>query len=430
MRLMKPVYTRYRDQQGNIVPKGTPGSLKSKEKAEKWYAEWYVGGKKKRKPLATDKSVAQKMLADLVVEFEKGTAGMTDPYKEHRERPLLEHVTDYLKALQRTVKDEEGSQKHYKERKRLLKTALAGIKVVPTKTEEERDQVLQGMTLADVTDVALSRFLQTLGTAARTRDTYRGATVTFCNWLTSVEGGKRVQYNPLLEVPVQKGKKVRKRRALTPEQIQKVLDVARTRPLEEVMTIRHGPHKGRLTANVGDRVKDRMLLLGRERGLQYKTAVLTGLRADELRKLRVRHLHLEAQPFPYLDLPGQFTKNGEPAKLLLVPDLAQELRQWVEDMGKGPDDVVVVVPPEPVKNLKRDLARAGIPYRDAEGRVADFHALRKSVNTMLGKAGVNPRIRQLFMRHKDIHLTLETYDDETMYQLKDAVDVLAGLKLR
>ena len=33
------------------------------------------------------------------------------------------------------------------------------------------------------------------------------------------------------------------------------------------MTIRHGPRKGQLTTNVGDKVKDRMLLLGRERGL-------------------------------------------------------------------------------------------------------------------------------------------------------------------
>src|SRR5262249_42771790 len=155
---------------------------------------------------------------------------------------------------------------------------------------------------------------------------------------------RRLKYNPLLEVPVPKGKLVRKRRALAPEQIQKLLDAARTRPLEDMMTIRHGPRKGQLTASVGEKVKDRMLLLGMERGLLYKTAVLTGLRRKELRQLRVRHLHLDAQPLPYLDLPGQYTKNGEHARLLLVPNLARELKQWVEDMGKGEDDVVFVVP--------------------------------------------------------------------------------------
>jgi integrase len=430
VRLMKPVYTRYRDEQGRPVPKGTPGAVKVQEEAEKWYAEWYEGRNKKKRPLATDKGVAQKMLGDLVVDLEKGLAGMTDPYQKHRKTPLLDHVTAYLKTLQQAVKDAAMSEKHYAERKRLLKTVLVGLKGAAAKTDEERDKVLKGMTLADITDVALSRFLKDLGTSPRTRDTYRGAVNTFCNWLASVEGERRLEHNPLRGVPVQKGKKVRKRRALSPEQLQLVLNAARTRPLEEVMTIRHGPRKGQLTANVGDKVKDRMLLLGRERGLLYKTAILTALRRKELRQLRVRHLHLDAQPSPYLDLPGQYTKNGEPAKLLLVPALAMELKEWIADMGKQEDDVVFVVPPEVVKVYKRDLKAAGIPYKDGEGRVADFHALRKTTNTMLGLAGVRGRVRQLFMRHKNIHLTLETYDDATMYELDTAVKALEKVNLQ
>jgi integrase len=426
---MKPVYTRYQDGDGRSVPKGTPGAVKVKEVAEKWYAEFYVNGKKKKKPLAKDKSVAQVMLGDLIRDIEKGQAGLTDLFKEHRKRPLSEHVADYLKAVAGAVKDGEVSDKHSYERRRLLKTALAGMKGEVRENEEGRDKVLARMTLADISSVVLTKFLQNLGTSARTRDTYRGAVVTFCNWLVSVEGGKRVEYNPLLEVPVQKGMQVRKRRALTAAEVQKVLDVARTRPLEEVMTIRHGPRKGQLTANVGEKVKDRMLLLGRERGLLYKTAALTALRQKELRKVRVRHLHLD-EKMPYLELPGQYTKNGEPAILLLVPALAEDLKQWVADTGKKSDDALFFVPSETVKNYKRDLKAAGIPYRDADGKVADFHALRKAANTMLGLAKVEARVRQLFMRHKDIHLTLDTYDDETKYRLKNAVDALEKLDLR
>ena len=40
------------------------------------------------------------------------------------------------------------------------------------------------------------------------------------------------------------------------------------------------------------------------------------------------------------------------------------------------------------------------------------------------------RLRQLFMRHKDVHLTLDTYDDETKYRLKNAVDALGKLDIR
>ena len=209
VRMMKPVYTRYQDAEGHTVAKGTPGAVKVKAEADKWYAEYYVGRKKKKVPLAKDKSVAQVMLAALVREIEKGQVGLTDPYKKHRHLPLSEHVTEYLKTLERAVKDGEMSQKHYSERRRVLKTVLVGVKGEVAKTEPERDKVLERMTLADISSVSLSRFLKELGTSPRTRDTYRGAAVTFCNWLVSVDGGKRLEHNPLHEVSVQKGRTVR-----------------------------------------------------------------------------------------------------------------------------------------------------------------------------------------------------------------------------
>ena len=124
---------------------------------------------------------------------------------------------------------------------------------------------------------------------------------------------------------------------------------------------------------------------------------------------RVKYLNLDRTPYPCLELPGEFTKNGEDARLLLVPVLAEELRELVA--GKGPDARVFDVPEKMVPVMKRDLKHAGIAYRDDRGRYADFHSLRKSAGTMLGVAGVPTRIRQLFMRHGDVRLTLQTYDD-------------------
>jgi hypothetical protein len=147
LRLTKPIYTRYRDEQGKPVLKGTPGAIKFQEESEKWYAQWYEGGKKKRKPLATDKGVAQKLLGDHIVALEKGEARMTDPYKKHRKAPLLDHVIAYLKTLDQAVKDGTMSGKHYAERKRLLKTVLAGLKGATPKTDKERDKVLEGLML-------------------------------------------------------------------------------------------------------------------------------------------------------------------------------------------------------------------------------------------------------------------------------------------
>jgi hypothetical protein len=164
--------------------------------------------------------------------------------------------------------------------------------------------------------------------------------------------------------------------------------------------------------------------------LLYKTAVLTGLRQGELAALRVAFLKLDRKPFPALELPGEFTKNGDDAKLLLVPALAEELRQWIADAGKKPTDKLFSVSDKANKIFRRDQRAAGIPYRDDLGRYADFHALRHSANTMLGTAGIPPKLRQLFMRHSDIRLTTATYDDDSLYEMEPAPDPFDPAKLR
>ncbi len=50
-------------------------------------------------------------------------------------------------------------------------------------------------------------------------------------------------------------------------------------------------------------------------------------------------------------------------------------------------------------------AQAGVPYKDDQGRQADFHALRKSFNTHLAQAAVDPQTRKEMMRHSELRLT-------------------------
>ena len=77
--------------------------------------------------------------------------------------------------------------------------------------------------------------------------------------------------------------------------------------------------------------------------------------------------------------------------------------------------------------MKMDLKHAGIPYKTSQGD-ADFHSLRMTANVMLGQAGID-RIRQLFMRHSDIRLTMATYDDESFLDLETAVKAMEKLGL-
>jgi integrase len=189
------------------------------------------------------------------------------------------------------------------------------------------------------------------------------------------------------------------------------------------MTIRTGQRRGEVVGRVRPEVRVRLEGLGWERALMYKMMVWTGLRRGELASLRVRHLSL-AGPRPCLTLPGTSTKNRMEASLPLRDDLVRDLVKWLEATGKSDTVELFTVPVELVKILKRDLALAGIPYRDKQGRTIDVHALRHTTATYLSRAKVSPRVAQGFMRHADIKLTLQTYTDP---RLLDEAEALAAL---
>jgi hypothetical protein len=58
--------------------------------------------------------------------------------------------------------------------------------------------------------------------------------------------------------------------------------------------------------------------------------------------------------------------------------LAAELGRLIA--GREPGRPVLPIPVRTAKMLRKDLAAAGIPHRDAGGRVVDFHALRGSTS--------------------------------------------------
>jgi integrase len=411
--LQKIQYIRWVDAEGKRVPRGTPGAVKVREKSAKWYACWKEGGRQIRVPLATDKSASQTMLADLLRDKERGRAGMIDPFQHHLDRAISEHRDEYLASIRQSGK--VRSEKYFSEKQRILTVILNACDM---------------RTLADLTAESVDRYMDGLACSAATRRVHHTAINAFASWLVQK---RRVSGNPLIGVArPQGGKVVRKRRALGPEELQRLLDAARERPLASAEWNSGGRlPKGkerRFRAELKSHTRERYIRIGRERALLYKTAIYTGLRKGELAALRVKFLNLDRKPYPCLELPGEFTKNGEDARLLLVPALAEELRELIA--GKRPNALVFKMPGQMVPVMKRDLKRAGIPYQDDRGRFADFHSLRKSAGTMLGVAGVPTRIRQLFMRHGDVRLTLQTYDDADFSSLEEAVKAMEHLNLR
>ncbi len=424
--LQKKLTTVYVDRTGTRIQRGAPGAIKKQIESDKWYGCWKDGKEKVMVPLATDKQASQAMLTDIIRHRERGEAGLVNPFKPHLDRAVEEHMGEYLAALR-----EEGRTPFYMhEKERILKLIFrtAGVKKLGDLNADRLDRYLTQMTKG-------TGKVRGLPVAASTKMVHRTAANAFAVWL---KRKGRLPNNPLENVVKPQGKPVRERRSLTPVEMQKLLAAARERPLREAQTNTGGRRPDGApktavrvwTADIRAEVQDRYRRLGRERALLYKTAVLTGLRQGELAALKVAYLNLDRKPFPALDLPGEFTKNGEDAKLLLVPALADELRQWVADTGKKPTDALFTVSEKANKIFRRDLRAAGIAYRDDLGRYADFHALRHSANTMLGMAGIPPKLRQLFMRHSDIRLTTATYDDDSLYEMEPAIKALEALNLR
>jgi integrase len=263
------------------------------------------------------------------------------------------------------------------------------------------------------------------GMGARSRNYYRNAVVIFANWLQNTD---RIQAHDLDRLPKadERIDPRRRRRALTEGELGRLLAVARTRPLEEAKTIRRGERKGHLEAVLRPEVVKQLDDLGRERVLIYRTLVLTGLRLNELRTLTVAQLDL-TQGAELVRLEAKHEKNRAGSSVPLRGDLAQELRQWITERRLGPTSLLFAVPAGLRRILDRDLHAAGIPKRDERGRTIDVHAIRTTFGTLLSKTGTAPRTAQAAMRHSDIKLTMGTYTDPKLLDVREAMERLPSL---
>jgi integrase len=258
------------------------------------------------------------------------------------------------------------------------------------------------------------------------RNKYLDSAKAFTRWCVDHD---RLDKDPLARLKRVDGDLRRKRRALTKDELIRLLKATRERPLLDGRTIRSGKGKGqRVVALKNPATEARLDRLGLERCLIYKTLVYTGLRRGELAAMEVCHLVLNS-PRPCVILPSTVTKNRKGANIPLRADLVDDLRAWLEATGKTGTDRVFKVIKNLYKVLRTDLEWAGVPYRDAQGRTVDVHALRHTTATHLSKAKVSPRVAQGFMRHADIKLTMQTYTDASLLDESEALSALPDLSL-
>lgn len=359
-----------------------------------------------------DEMNARAVLSELERRGELVRAGILTPAQDavadHKRSSIAGHVETYLESL----KAKGTTPKHQATVKRLLNELIEGCGF---------------RTLADIRREPVERWLggpENATRAARTKNTSRNAVVWFCNFCVDTE---RLVSNPLARLPRFNEQTDRRRqpRALSEEELVRLLDAARRRPLDEAQRFNRGWRRGQIGAHLRPETRTKLETLGYERALAYRVLVLTGMRLGELASIRVCDVILDdRQSHIALDARNEKARRG--ATIPLRPDLAEELRRWV---GTRRDGLLFRISANQIKTFNRDLKFAGIPKRDERGRVACIHSLRHSFATLLSRGGVAPRVAQAAMRHASVEMTLQTYTDPKLLDVAAALRVLPELPL-
>ena len=421
-------FARWKDEKGKThTAELTKAGDRIKTKACTWTAKYRDGDGIIRETSTgcRDKQAAAAKLRELTTRAELIRANvMTSDQADvadHASTPIADHVADFIEY--HTMKGTHADRvKTY--RTRLNESATAcGFR-----------------RLADLSPDKLERWLyeQADGDRAMGASVFNGyleAWNNFANWCCGRRGkGRRGHDNGekrLLSNPFKGMGKMdenrdrrRKARAMTDDELSALLTAAAARPLLDARTIRRGPRRGELGARVEPSRWVDLIRLGYERSLIYKTLVLTGLRADELRTLTVGDLSFGDVPFIRLRHSNEKSRKG--STIAIRSDLASDLRTWID--GRDRADRVFKVPSGILRIMNRDLSAAGIDKTDADGCVVHVHALRHSFGTHLSRSGVAPRVAQAAMRHSKLELTMTTYTDARLLDTAGAVESLDVLK--
>lgn len=322
----------------------------------------------------TDKEVAEKKAREFRREYEREAAGILEPkvMRTAALMPLSAHLEDYVADLEkrhRAGRNGSGGRK---------------LKMRITTLLNECDWKVAYSINAD----SFVGWRTRQEKSARTLNHYLQAMFSFLNWL---ERMGRIKGNPLKFVRKidERGQSKRVRRALTDDEL-------------------------------------RRLVAGSDwRGLVYLVAARTGLRQQELRELIWDDVRLE-ETIPYVRVRIVCAKNKTEEHVALVPEVCEALKAY-RPASYSPSELVFQRGVPRAARLRVDSENNGIAYKDESGRYADFHALRYTWATFLQRHGIAQRFAMKLLRHSDIRLTSKVYTDESQLPIYEAIKALPRL---
>jgi integrase len=317
-------------------------------------------------PLRTaDELVARKRLGDLIVRLQRQKEGLAagEPMREAAGKPFADVVTDYAADL----RAQSRRPQHVKDTsRRLLRLA----------------KECGWRSIADANPASFTKWRASAVMSAKTRKEYQVSLNAFFRWLMWTD---RYDRNPFAKVkmPETRGKAVRRRRAFTEVEIERLLAVAD------------------------------------HRRLPYLFMLYTGTRYREAWGLLWGDVHFTGPNGPYILIRSEETKDREARAIPLHPALYLEVFAHAANRGRrDTDDSRVFRGVFPTQkrasgkgSLAIDLRAAGIAKTDETGRVIDFQSFRKTWQTLGVNAGVAQRSAQAILGHSTPYLTANAYTD-------------------
>ena len=235
--------------------------------------------------------------------------------------------------------------------------------------------------------------------SVKTKNYYISAVKHFCQWM--------VQDNRAGESPVEHLKPIllkgqrNVRRALEPDQLRGLLEVTKVADISFGMT-------------------------GYQRATLYQIAAETGLKASELRSLKVSDLDFDNH---VITIQAAYTKNRQLAEIHLKKETSKMLKDFTYGQLPSKELFNLPHPCSLSRMIRKDLEDANIKPEDTSNSKLDFHSLRHTFGTMLAAAGVHPKTAQDLMRHSDINLTMSRYTHTLRGQAQKAIESLTDLSL-
>jgi integrase len=396
----------YRDRQGRT------------KQSAKWYVEFRDHLETvRRMPAFTSKSASEEVGRNLVklVDYHRGTGGQTDPALSKWLSGLPAKTREHLVAIGLLSADRVAVAKPLAEHLADFEAALLAKGNTAFHAElvaSRARKVLAGCGFRSSAEIQASKVMEFLhdlragtatkkGISAQTFNFYLQAVKQFCRWMVRDRRSAESPVAHLQGLNVKTDRR-RDRRAFTVEELRRLFDATAAGPVRERLS-------------------------GPERRLLYWLAVETGLRSAELRSLTRASFRLGGDTRT-VTVEAAYSKHRREDTLPLRPELAEALQEFLTD--KLPATQAFRIPVDRKKAarmFRRDVEAAGLAYRDEDGLVADFHALRHTFISNLARGGVHPKVAQSLARHSTITLTMDRYSHTLVGEQAEALGVLPDL---